>query len=208
MNTNEEYYANLIRLRVMAGIFTQSDIEQMIDDIAEDDCDVAELKSLIGPALRAKLRAERSWPEVTDCDRLDRVFMQLDAKGICALAHTGNTMSDGHEDLAQVLVLAPEEHYKGFCFYHGQDVECAIDNQGLMIAFGDLGGAPHDDPQAALQVGQTVADALRSAGLIVEWNGSAQTRILIPAFDWKRRANAEDVPTVSALLDRWASWHA
>jgi hypothetical protein len=199
MNENEQYHADAIRLRVMAGIFTQSDIEQMIDDIAEDDCNIAELKSLIGPAMRAKLKAERNWPEVTDCDRLDRVFMNLHAEGVCALAHAGYTMSDGHADVAQVLVFAPDGHYKGYCFYHGQDVERAVDRQGFMIAFGAL----NDDPAGTVRIGQAVASALRSAGFAVDWTGSKDARIFIPAFDWKRRTNAGDAPTTEAMVERW-----
>ena len=184
MTKNEQYVADHIATWVWAGFYKQSDIEQMIEDIVEEDCDLDELKSLVGPALRAKLRAERGWPDSTDCDRLDKVFYNLHESGICALSNAGYTMSDGHTDVAEAVAQAPAGHYTGYCFYHGQDVERAVAGDGVMIAFGDLA----NNPGRNARVGQVVSEALRAAGFAVDWNGSTETRISLPAFDWKRRA--------------------
>jgi hypothetical protein len=199
MNENEQYVADHIRQWVWSGFFTQSDIEQFIDGIAEEDCDTEELRSLVGPALRTKLRAERSWPQPTDCDRLDEVFFALHSAGVCALANTGTTMSDGFDDVAEVVKAAPDGHYRGFCFYHGQDIARAIDGQGLMLAFGDI----KNDAEQHVQIGQAIAEALRVAGFAVEWNGTVNTRIKLPAFDWKRRAAIEKIPTTEFMLGQW-----
>lgn len=56
-----------------------------------------------------------------------------------------------------------------------------------MLAFGDLG----DDDARGIQVGLVIADALRQAGFQVDWDGTMQTRINLPVFDWKRRAAAQ-----------------
>ena len=146
MNENEEYIATAIRQWVGSGFYTHDEIDSMVDDIAEEDCDIEELKATIGPALRAKLRAERGWPAVTDCDRLDAVFNQLEEAGICALSNAGYTMSDGFTEVAEARAMAPTGYYRGFCFYHGQEVERAVDGEGLMLAFGDL----EDNPAATL----------------------------------------------------------
>lgn len=199
MNKNERYVAEHIQKWVWSGFYTHDDIDRMIDDIVDEESDVAELKSLIGPALRSKLRAERGWPPVTDCERLDQVFVGLHAAGVCALANTGNTMSDGHEHVAEVFAAAPAGHYRGFCFYHGQDVDRAVDGHGVFIAFGDIKG----DSSCSVQVGVDVADALRAAGFVVDWNGSIATRIEVPVFDWKRRASSDAVPTTGAMVDHW-----
>ncbi len=184
MTENEQYVADAIEQHIRAGFYNQSDIERMIDDIAEDDCDIAELKASVGPALRAKLRAERSWPAVTDCDRLDKVFYDLHEAGICALSNTGTTMSDGYSDVTEALAHAPAEHYRGYCFYHGQDVESALDGHGVWIAFGALDPLP----ARAVEAGEVVAAALRDAGLTIAWDETAATRIHILPFNWQKRA--------------------
>ena len=187
MTDIEQHVADSVRQWVWSGFYTHSDIEQMIADIVDDDCDVDELKSLIGPRLREKQRVERQWPAHTDCDRLDQVFHDLHEQGICALANAGYTMSDGYSDVAEAVADAPENHYRGFCFYHGQDVERAVEGHGVMLAFGDLA----DDEARSVRVGQVIVEALRQAGFAVDWDGSTQTRINLPAFDWKRRAAAQ-----------------
>ena len=80
---------------VWSGFYAHDDIGQMIDDIVDDDCDVDELKSLIGPRLGEKQTAERSWPGSTDCDRLDKVFYCLHE---CAIEGCGVMIAFG--DLA------------------------------------------------------------------------------------------------------------
>lgn len=184
MNENEQYVADSIKALVWSGFYTHEDIEQMIEDIVEENDDAEMLLSLVGPAIASKREAEREWPAVTDCDRLDKVFRDLHEAGICALSNAGYTMSDGFSDVAEAVAGAPVGHYRGFCFYHGQDVERAVEGQGLMIAFGDLG----DDDERGVQVGKTVSDALRGAGFMVEWDGTMDKRIDVPKIDWKRRA--------------------
>lgn len=187
MTDSEQHVADSIAQWVWSGFYTRDDIEQMMDDIVDDDCDVDALRSLIGPKLREKQKAERSWPALTDCDRLDKVFYDLHEQGICALANAGYTKSDGYSDVAEAVADAPDGHYTGYCFYHGQDVERAVEGHGVMLAFGDLG----DDDARGIQVGLVIADALRQAGFQVDWDGTMQTRINLPVFDWKRRAAAQ-----------------
>ena len=112
----------------------------MIGDVVDADggCDVAFLKASIKSEFEKKLQAEAGWEEVTDCDRLDSVFYTLHEHGICALGKTGYEMSDGYSAVAEAVAIAPQGHYHGYCFYHGQDVEHAIAGRGIMIAFGDL----------------------------------------------------------------------
>jgi len=184
MTDDEQYVADSIDKWIRAGFYAQDDIERMVDDIIEEDADAGELKSLIGPKLRAKLREERAWPAVTDCDRLDQVFYVLHEQGICALANAGYTMSDGYSEVAEAVAQAPDGHYHAYCFYHGQDVERAIEGDGVMLAFGDLA----DHGERSVAAGQAIAGALRQAGFLVEWDGSIDTRINLPLFDWKKRA--------------------
>ncbi|GAB7529285.1 hypothetical protein PS3A_16940 [Pseudomonas sp. 3A(2025)] len=184
MNEDERYVANSIRLWVWSGFYTVEEMTEMVDDILEDDCNGAMLKRLIEPQLQNKREAQQAWPTVTSCDRLDKVFERLHQAGICALGNAGYTMSDGFSEVAEATHDMPEGLYHGFCFYHGQDVERAIEEGGLMIAF----GAMADDPAHSLRVAQKICDALKTAGFDVAWDGTVQQRIEIPGFQWLRRS--------------------
>lgn len=183
MADTEDYVAGCITKWVWSGFYEPAVIREMMDDVLEPDSDVSQLEDFLASELQRKAVAEASWPSETDCDRLDRVFYRLHEEGICALSNAGYTMSDGHSDVAEAVGQAPKDHYHGYCFYHGQDVERALDGYGLMVAFGDLA----DDEARSVAVGRRVAESLSRAGFEVSWDGAAATRINLPSFDWKRR---------------------
>ncbi|MGR0116400.1 DUF6891 domain-containing protein [Ralstonia pseudosolanacearum] len=183
MADTEDYVAECVTKWVWSGFYEPAEVREMMDDVLEDDSDVNQLEAFLASEFQRKAAAEASWPSETDCDRLDCVFNGLHEEGICALSNAGYTMSDGHSDVAEAVGQAPKDHYHGYCFYHGQDVERALDGYGVMIAFGDLA----DDEARSVAVGQHVATSLSRAGFSVSWDGSAATRINILSFDWKRR---------------------
>ncbi|MBI6819539.1 DUF6891 domain-containing protein [Pseudomonas syringae] len=183
MNESEQYVTDSIKTWVWSGFYSAQEMDEMIEDIIDDDCDVAVLKAFIAQELKQKLEAERLWPKITDCDRLDVVFYHLHEAGICALSNAGYTMSDGYSEVAQADHDAPDGHYHGYCFYHGQDVERVVEGGELMIAFGSL----DDDPLKGVDVGQKVCGALRTAGFQVIWNETDEQRIEIHAMKWQRR---------------------
>ncbi len=184
MNETDAYALDSILKWVWSGYYAESEIrEEMLDDILEDECDAPILRAAVASQWQAKQQAEHSWPAQTDCDRLDAVFEQLHDVGICALANAGYTMSDGHTEVTEAVAEAPEGQYQGYCFYHGQDVECAVEGGGLFIAFGDLQGGADAD----LAVGRQVAAALVDAGFVLEWDGISKMRIAVPGVVWLRR---------------------
>lgn len=190
MSETDDYVLDQMRYRVWSGFYSAAGIREMLDDaIADDygddeDRDEAGLRAAVDAELERKRQREAAWPATTDCDRLDQVFRALHEQGICALHNAGYTSSDGHGEVDDFVDQAPSGRYHGFCFYHGQDVERAVDGGGLLLAFGDLQG----DDEASAAVGRTVAAALRKADFSIEWNGSVKTRIDLPSIDWRRRS--------------------
>ena len=179
----DAYVLGAIRSWVWSGFYSADDCREMLQDIIEPDQDENTLYAAIDREFKEKNIAEKSWPKVTDYDRLHAVFYKLHEDGICALHNAGYTMSDGHSDVAEVVADAPEGHYHAYCFYHGQDVERAIEGHGLMIAFGDL----DDVNEESVAVGFQVRDALVGAGFLVEWDGTQKTRLSLPQIKWLKR---------------------
>jgi hypothetical protein len=182
MNDTTKYIVDVIKIAVWSGFYSPPEVQQLIDDILEEGADEAMLRAAVDPEFENKAVSEKSWPAVTDCDRLDRAFEQLDAGGIIALQNAGMTMSDGISDVGEVLHERGRKGVKGYCFYHEQDVQRAVAGGGLMIAFGDL-----DDDKVQTEVGRVVKGVLEAAGFEVAWNGDPERRISLPRIDWKRR---------------------
>lgn len=184
MNETDEYILHAIKNWVWSGFYDADEVDSMIDDILEDDADEAMLRASVVSEFDKKSATEASWPNTTDCDRLDQAFAELNSRGIVALHNAGYTMSDGISDVSEVLGGQDRTGIKGYCFYHGQDTERAVEGGGLWIAFGDL----HDDPLKKTEIGHLVKDVLQASGLTVEWNGDPETRLNLPKLDWKRRS--------------------
>ncbi len=170
------------------GFDSPAEIDAMIEVEDEEGAgfDVQTVKAAVAETLASKRRAEAGWPETTDCDRLDRAFARLHEEGILALQCAGNTMGDGmrwvNEQLADPRTA--DGQYTGFCFFHSQDIDRALDGEGLQLAFGPVNS---DEEKDAVAVGQRVCHALRQAGLEPDWNGSADVRIGLPRLRWQRR---------------------
>ena len=183
MRETNDYVLGCIKTWVWSGFYGPEDIQEMVGDVLEHDADEAMLRAAVGSELAAKATAEEAWPRVTDCDRLDAVFAELDRGGVIALQNAGYTMSDGYSDVGERLADRDRDQVKGYCFYHGQDLERALAGGGLMLAFGNLDA----EPTGKGAVGELVAAALRKAGFEVDWNGDPEKRIHLPRIDWKRR---------------------
>ena len=151
-----------------------------------DELDADEVATEIDAEI-VKWEAEKpTWPKVTDCDRLDSVFDALNERGVIALQNAGYTQSDGHDDFLDALDDHPDQDsVLGYCFYHGQDLERAVQGQGLWLAFGPVDA--EEEESLGPQVGEVVREELQRAGFTVEWDGTFSKRIFVPDLVWQRR---------------------
>ncbi len=169
------------------GYRSADEIDALIDrDAASSAFDVDRVKAFAVETLARKRATEAGWPQTTDCDKLDRVFARLQAQGICALQCAGDTLDDGYESVRDALSEegVPDDRYMGYCFFHSQDIDHALDGEGLTLAFGYLDS---DDAKDAIPVGRTICEALRQEGFEIDWNGSPKRRIGVPKLRWQRR---------------------
>lgn len=176
-----------IKQLVWSGFFEEERILEIImEEMFEPgEIDEALTLSQIKSEFAQKIRDEASWPTITDCDRLDQIFSELNQAGIIALQNAGYTQSDGMDDITQ---LYNEQggifsSIQGYCFYHGQDVERAVDGHGLFITFGDIKGTD----EKGIEIGARIIATIERHGLIAKWSGSLSQRIEIPKINWQRR---------------------
>jgi hypothetical protein len=91
-----------IRYHVWSGHYDLDEVFDIVDeDVFESDGeDDTWLQGAIRREFHKKRKAERGWPEVTNCDRLDRVFEALRGRGILARHRCGFTQQDGLKDMS------------------------------------------------------------------------------------------------------------
>ena len=186
----EQDILDAISRHVRGGFETPADIVRIVLETVDEGAavDRDEVDAVVAAAFRSQRRAQAAWPAVTDCDRLDAAFAALEARGIIALHYAGYTQSDGYDEVVEAVhALAEPPRAIGYCFYHGQDLERAVDGGGLRLAFGPID--PNREPDEGPRIGRMIVDALADAGLESAWNGSFQQRIDLPRIDWKRRGD-------------------
>jgi hypothetical protein len=177
----------VIREEVKGGFATAEGIVLTINEavVYPEEADEDWLYAEIEKAFAEKRAEQATWPEETDCDRLDRAFKSLDSQGIVALQNAGMTRSDGEDDAAEVYREAggASSRYVGYCFYHGQDLERAVNGLGLFFAFGMF-----EDQSKDAEIGRRIQAALEQAGFKVEWNGTGESRLFVKEINWQRRS--------------------
>ena len=173
---------------VWCGEYDEEEVGLLIEDQLgpDDELDEEWLRTVIQSEVAAKQKAEETWPEVTDFDRLDRAFTALKAKGIIALHRAGFTQTDGLEEVQDDYEDngGEDSDYAGHCFYTEQDQKRALDGGGLCIGFGHLSG----NDAKGVEVGQMLRAALEQEGFSVEWDGTIGRRLFVTEFRWQRRS--------------------
>lgn len=187
---DREYAETQVRYRVLSGLWPAGEIAETVLEECFDPADVTAadqiwVEGLIEQTFDAQRKAESTWPSVTDWDRLDSVFAALNRNRVIALHHTGMTLSDGIDDITEAYHDrgGKQSDIEGYCFYHFQDVERAIDGHDLMVAFGEIAG----DRVKGVEIGRRIVAELNKAGLRTSWDGNIDQRINIDGFRWQKR---------------------
>jgi hypothetical protein len=185
---------------VAAGYETPQQILVSVSDYMGDELDAPTITLEAGPmlqrALQAHALAEKTWPAVTDYDRLRAAFAALEDRGItarenfsccgtCGSTEIWDEMDDARNGGATVT---------GYAFFHMQDTERAADGDGLYLNY----GAVEEGEAAALGGAATIVSELERHGLAVDWDGSWGKRIGV-TLDWKRRREQIDTGPSTTL---------
>ncbi len=140
------------------------------------------------------------WPEVTDCDRLDRVEAKLRDRGIlfwqastCCDSCTRGELGDRME-LINCRHPGFRENARGYAFFVDQTLPGMLAKDPSLSFFICYGWFPQDRPQSTpedlknntLEIGRNVCECLQSEGFQVDWNGDVQHKIGL-SIKWQRR---------------------
>jgi hypothetical protein len=183
-----EELGGYIRRDVAAGFSDPDHIAESAVEVLSGEHDAEALRPhalrLTREAIEAHRREQATWPAVTDCDRLDAAFVELERSGIVARQNFTCCQTCGHYEIGDEITAAREagREVRGYTFYHMQDTESAVEGGGLCLAYGAL--EPGDG--ALVAVGREIVKVLCRHDLKPEWDGSGAKRIFV-SLDWKRR---------------------
>jgi hypothetical protein len=178
-----------IRTHVAAGFDPEKEIITSAIESLSDEHDADALRPhatrLTRELLAEHRRAQKSWPAVTDCDRLTAAFAALERKGIVARENFSDCQTCGTSEIGEQMEKRAKSGRKvlGYVFYHMQDTERATEGGGLYLSYGTYESA---GAEASVAIGREVIAVLHTQGLTTEWNGKLEQRIHVK-LDWKRR---------------------
>lgn len=186
-------------LEICREAFIQDECpENEVDTFAQfaaDEYDRAEVQ----------LTAEKAtWPDETDCDRLDRVEAALRDRGIlvwqvspCCDTCSGAELPDRIEEVDQ-RYPGFHDRARGYAFFIEQTMPEMLaegTHVSIYLAYGWL--SPDDEEvaplvyeKAALDIAREVCECLRDEGFEADWDGDFARKIGV-SLDWKRRALLE-----------------
>ena len=182
---------------ISSGFFSETEIYEQAMQAVKDiyiDNDIAIPPDSIIKQMIQRFAADTSLPANGSDNyiRLRNVFDLLNRERIIAIHFAGYTLDDGFDEVDTVFDFMKSNNIprRGYCFYHQQDIERAMDKsiQCLYLAFHSLNG----DVQLATEVGERISELLAENGFDVEWDNSPDSRIKINNFLWDKKYDGED----------------
>jgi hypothetical protein len=180
-----------VSILINSGFYNQNEILEIIEEqFIDEDISLTDTKSIISDKFDEKIETEKSWEEITDFDKLKSCFDQLNKNNIIAIHNAGYTVDEGVHDSFEVFhhLQTKDISPKGFCFYHFQDIEYALESPLLNIAFGDF----NNKKKKSLEIGKIIANVLEDNGFSLNWNEDLNMPIEINPFIWKKRFDNEE----------------
>jgi hypothetical protein len=176
-----EEVREFIRLQVAMGFDEGHEIAVNAVECFEDEYEGDDLESLVATLLEQEwqehLLAQPPDSHMSDCDRLDLAFAELESTGVVARQHFTCCQTCGNAEIGDEIGQTPGA--RGYVYYHFQDTESAVGGSGLCLCYGSVRGAPE-------AIGHEVVEALQRNGLKVSWDGDLAKRIRVD-LRWKRR---------------------
>ena len=186
-----------IQLLIKSGFYSDDEILEIIDDeFIEENISKDILSKLF---FENKENIGAIDVDSEDFINLKNAFLDLTKENIISIHNAGYDIEEGIQDSFELFVHLRNNKYSpiGFCFYSFEDIEEAIEENNLSIAFGDF----EYDEEKGLEIAKTVVNVLKSYGFKINWNESVDERIEIKGFIWKKHFDGKDYSMDGALED-------
>ena len=170
-----------IDILIKSGFFSEDEIFEIIEDeFIDEDMDL-NLSYKIGERFSQLTEGLKT---SDDFIKLDTAFKQLTLQNIICIHNAGFDIQEGIQDSFELHthIINNKLEVEGFCFYSFEDIETAIYENDLNIAFGDF----ELDEAKALEIGKIIAGCLKENGFSVRWNETVDEQIVIDNFEWKK----------------------
>lgn len=178
----------MIELLTKSGFFDVEEIEEILEDqFIEEEIDFSKFNISLNDFTNDNF------------NKLEEAFKALALKDIVAIHNCGYDIEEGVADAFELNVhlINNKFHPEGFCFYSFEDIEEAIEEDKLKITFGDF----ENDENKALKIGEIVAEALKSAGFTLIWDGTINNQIEINPFKWDKSFDEENEYEIEGAYD-------
>ena len=186
-----------IRLLIKIGFYSDDEILEIIDDeFIEEDISQDLISNLL---LENKENLEELKEDSDDFVKLSKAFDDLTKENIISIHNAGYDIEEGVQDSFELFTHLKNNKYEpiGFCFYTFEDIENAIEENELNIAFGDF----EYDEKKGLEIAKNIVNVLKSYDFEIDWNESVDELILIKGFDWKKHFDGKEYSMDGALED-------
>lgn len=201
-----------VALIVKSGFRTRDEALSEAVEVADFTCDIDDdaVRAIVDETFEALLEDEKTWPEITDFDRLSAAFDALERRGFVAL-HNPHSAPSSASYIAEVAHeksggATAGKHYA--VFYNTQSLERAIEGSGLCIDFMAFPDNPKyvNSHTAWMAAGMMVVEALEAQGLTTEWSGDPSENVLLH-MHWQKRHITVPIPAPEEdLLERDKDW--
>lgn len=192
------------RQMVRGGYDSPEEIEEYLLEMAEgydnapsEGTLLKHIRNMIVDEILQLKDEEVDWPILTDNDRLELAFDQLEDSGIVAREHFTCCSNCGAAEIGTEIedYEAGGATARGYIFFHEQDTDTAVEGKTIWMSF----GAAHGNEDADhLAIGQEIVNKLEAVGLKPVWNGEIKMRIGC-LMNWQRRWQGN----VPSPIKRW-----
>lgn len=186
-----------IQLLIKIGFYSDDEILEIIDDeFIEEDISKDLISNLL---LENKENLEELKEDSDDFIKLSKAFDDLTKEKIISIHNAGYDIEEGIQDSFELFTHLKNNKYEpiGFCFYTFEDIEIAIEENALNIAFGDF----EYDEKKGLEIAKKIVKTLKDYGFEINWGESVDEIIEIENFNWKKKYDGKDYSMDGALED-------
>ena len=188
---SDESFAGSLMLDVAAGLDDEAMLRERISDLVttgefpevhpdEPEPTLAEAYDRLEQTIRLH---DATVTEVSDdLVALTTAIHSLGQESGIVTSFSGFDAQEAANDAyAAAVEMQGDGHtVRGYLWVHQQDLQRVVLTGTLLMGFGAMSGEDAD----GVEIARTAVPVLRAAGLAVEWDGTAGSRIVLHPFEW------------------------